>query len=137
MSKTISDREIDELLLPHVGTDASSRGRLLAVIEILRVFTDEKEGLTAKEISRIIGKRCGKEPSENTVLDDLAALVANPPFGMKVIAASKGDKTGYRCVQRFVTPDEASVLVNLVKTQVHEPGPERGSQQQAARGNPP
>ena len=50
------------------------------------------------------------------VLDDLRALSDNPPFGMEIKAAFKGDKKGFRCVQRFVTPDEAAVLVNLVKT---------------------
>lgn len=123
MSRTISSEEIERLLLPHVGKSLSKDGRslptrerLLAVLEILRVFSDDEEGLTAKEISRIIGLRFGSTPSENTVLDDLRALSDNPPFGMEIKATSKGDKKGFRCVQRFVTPDEAAVLVNLVKT---------------------
>lgn len=123
MSRTISSEEIERLLPPHDGKGSSKDGRslptrerLLAVLEILRVFSDDEEGLTAKEISRIIGLRCGSAPSENTVLDDLRALSDNPPFGIEIKAASKGDKQGFRCVQRFVTPDEAAVLVNLVKT---------------------
>lgn len=123
MSRTISSEEIERLLPPHVGKSPlkdgrplSARERLLAVLEILRVFSDDEEGLTAKEIARIIGLLSGSAPSENTVLDDLRALSDNPPFGMEIKAASKGDKKGFRCVQRFVTPDEAAVLVNLVKT---------------------
>ena len=116
MSRTIPDDEIESRLAPGVGKDPSSRARLLAVLEILRVFSDEQDGLTAGEIARIIGRRSGKAPSENTVLEDLKALAENPPFGIEIKAASKGDKKGFRCVQRLVTPDEAAVLVNLVKT---------------------
>lgn len=116
MSRSVSDKEMESLLPSHVGVDPSARARLLSVLEILRVFSDEKDGLTAKEIARIIGLRCGKEPSENTVLDDLRALSENPPFGMEIEPASKGDKRGFRCVRRLISADEAAVLVNLVKT---------------------
>lgn len=123
MSKVISTEEVNRLLPPYVGSNPSedgkplsTRARLLAVLEILRVFSDDEDGLTAKEIARIIGLRSRSIPSENSVLDDLRALSDNPPFGMEIKAASKGDKKGFRCIQRFVTPDEAAVLVNLVKT---------------------
>lgn len=116
MSRSVSDKEMESLLPSHVGVDPSARARLLSVLEILRVFSDEKDGLTAKEIARIIGLRCGKEPSENTVLGDLRALSENPPFGMEIEPASKGDKRGFRCVRRLISADEAAVLVNLVKT---------------------
>lgn len=116
MSRSVSNEEIESLLSPHVGVDPSARARLLSVLEILRVFSDEKDGLTAKEIARIIGLRCGREPSESTILDDLRALSDNPPFGMEIEPASKGDKRGFRCVRRLVSADEAAVLVNLVKT---------------------
>lgn len=116
MSRIISNKEIESCLSPHVGVDPSARARLLSVLEILRVFSDERDGLTAKEIARIIGLRCGKEPSENTILDDLRSLSENPPFGMEIEPASKGDKRGFRCVRRLISADEAAVLVNLVKT---------------------
>lgn len=116
MSRSVSNEEMESLLAPHVGVDSSARARLLSVLEILRVFSDEEDGLTAKEIARIIGLRCGREPSENTILDDLRALSENPPFGMEIEPASKGDKRGFRCVRRLISSDEAAVLVNLVRT---------------------
>ena len=116
MSRSVSNEEMESLLAPHVGVDPSARARLLSVLEILRVFSDEEDGLTAKEIARIIGSRCGREPSENTILDDLRALSENPPFGMEIEPASKGDKRGFRCVRRLISSDEAAVLVNLVRT---------------------
>lgn len=116
MSRIISNKEIESCLSPHVGVDPSVRARLLSVLEILRVFSDENDGLTAKEIARIIGLRCGKEPSENTILDDLRTLSENPPFGMEIEPAFKGDKRGFRCARRLISTDEAAVLVNLVKT---------------------
>lgn len=116
MSRSVSNEEMGSLLAPHVGVDPSARARLLSVLEILRVFSDEEDGLTAKEVARIIGSRCGREPSENTILDDLRALSENPPFGMEIEPASKGDKRGFRCVRRLISSDEAAVLVNLVRT---------------------
>lgn len=123
MSRNVTAEEVDRLLPAHVGKrpsnenkPISTRERLLSVLEVLRVFSDKEEGLTAKEIARIIGLRSGCAPSENSVLRDLRALFENPPLGIEIKPAFKGDKRGFRCVQGFVSPDEAAVLVNLVKT---------------------
>ena len=123
MSRNVTAEEVDRLLPAHVGKKPSNenkpistRERLLSVSEVLRVFSDKEEGLTAKEIARIIGLRSGCTPSENSVLRDLRALFENPPLGIEIKPAFKGDKRGFRCVQGFVSPDEAAVLVNLVKT---------------------
>lgn len=116
MSRKITDAELALYLPEHIGKDASPRGRLFAVAEILRIFTDENEGMTALEIARTFGRISGKTPSEKTVSDDIHAIAEICPFGMKIVLPSRGENVGYRCVGSVLSSDEALLLADMVKT---------------------
>lgn len=115
MSKRLTDHELALARETGLPNDATPRGRLLSVIEILRCFSDENHGLSASEIARSIGVLTGKEPSENTVLADLHAIAAFKPFGMHIATPLQGKNTGFRCVQKHLTSDEAILAGDVVR----------------------
>lgn len=115
MSESIEDSKLERLAERGFPRDTTPRGRLLTVVEVLRIFTDENHGLSAKEIARAVGFLTGKEPSENTVLADLHTLASFQPFDMKIAAPSHGENTGFRCVQKHLTSDEAILVGDIVR----------------------
>lgn len=117
MSRKITDAEIARLRAVGFGADTSARGRLLAVADLLRMFTDEAEGLSAVEIARVLGALAGgPAPSENTVLADLHALAQAHPLGLEIAAPAHGENVGFRCMRQALSPDEAALLSDLART---------------------
>lgn len=116
MSNRIPDAEVARLRRQSFGGDGSARVRLLATAELLRMYTDEEEGLSAAEIARVIGECTGKTPSEKTVLDDLHALIESQPLGLEIVQPARGENAGFRCARGALSPDEAVLLSDLVRT---------------------
>lgn len=116
MSRKITDTEIKKLHERGFVTASTTRERLLQVLELLLEFTDEDEGLTARETARVLSACGNTSPTENTLHDDLCALAKSAPFGITVEAPTKGDNKGYRVVNRLVNPDEAVLLLDMVHT---------------------
>jgi len=116
VSRKITDEEIAGLRRRGFAADASARGRLLAVADLLCAFTTEEEGLTALEIARVLGECGNKTPTEASVRDDLAALIKDRPLGIEIAAPSRGENIGYRVMRRALAPDEAVLLSDLVRT---------------------
>ena len=115
MSRKIKDAEIARLRARGFAADTTHQGRLLAVADLLCIFTSEVEGLTASEIARVLGECSGKAPSENTVRGYLTTLVNNRPLGIEIAAPARGENLGYRVVRKALTPDEAVLLSDLVR----------------------
>ena len=116
MSRKITDAEIARLRARSFGSDVTPRGRLLAVAELLAMFTSEDEGLTALEIARVWGACSGKTPSEGTVRDDLEALIKARPLGLEIAVPARGENVGYRCMRQALSADEAVLVSDMVRT---------------------
>lgn len=127
MSRKLTDAEIDDLRLKHSGMRADGRSRLLLVLDVLLKFTDEVDGVTANEIARAIEACLGSRPSENTVRGDLYALAKERPFGLELAIPEQGQNTGFRCVSRPLTSDEAIMLHDMVRTSKFVGEQQRGS----------
>ena len=115
MSKRLTMHELEQLRDAGFPRDKTPRARLLSVVEVLRLFTDEDSGLSASEIARAIGELTGKEPSENTVLADLHAISSFEPFGMKIAIPSHGENTGFRCIQKHLSSEEAILVGDVIR----------------------
>ena len=90
-------RDMADDLPGIVGVDGDARSRLLCVMEILNTHTDEKRGLTAKEIAQVLMNRSdsGNLPSEPTVLADIHAIARNKPNGMEISIPEQGKSGGF------------------------------------------
>ena len=98
----LTDKELKEIaknLSGKVGKNSDARSRLLCVQELLRNATNERRGLTAGEMTKILSYRAsdGKLPSEPTVLEDIHAVCTNEPFGMQIEAPTRGKVGGFKC----------------------------------------
>lgn len=118
MARTLTDNELERLKQTGTIGATSTRERIISVINILAEFTDEAEGMTAKEIARCIGACCGCTPSEKAILDDLHAIEQARPLGLNVTPARKGENVGFRCTGRPLSPHEARIVADLIKTSV-------------------
>lgn len=116
MSRKITDAEIKKLRERGFIAAQTTRERLLQVLELLLEFTNENEGLTARETARVLSACGNTAPAENTLRDDLCAIAKSAPFGIKVEAPTKGDNRGYRVVNRLINPDEAVLLLDMIHT---------------------
>lgn len=108
--------EMEEMLSEFSCSTRTGKSRTLAVMDILRAFTDEDNGLTAREIASIIGARTGREPSEGSILSDLHEIAANRPLGMEVAIPGRGENGGFRCKRSDLTVAQVRLLVNMVRT---------------------
>ena len=108
--------EMEWMLSTSVCSTRTGKSRTLAIMDILRAFTDEEHGLTAKQIAAVIGARTGREPSEGAVLSDLHEIAANRPLGMEVAVPGRGEVSGFRCERSALTVAQARLLVNMVRT---------------------
>lgn len=109
-------RDMADDLPGIVGVDGDARSRLLCVMEILNTHTDEKRGLTAKEIAQVLMNRSdsGNLPSEPTVLADIHAIARNKPNGMEISIPEQGKSGGFKCTGRLVSSDQARLLISIV-----------------------
>lgn len=116
MSYRPTPEEIAADLPADVGHDDGKKSQMLCVAEILRLFTDEDEGLTAEEIRQAVGLRTGSTPTAAKVRDDIHALANNGAFGMEIKIPSRGEADGFRCTRSFLTSGQARLLINMVRT---------------------
>ena len=109
-------RDMADDLPDIVGVDGDARSRLLCVMEILNTYTDEKRGLTAKEIAQVLMNRSdsGNLPSEPTVLADIHAIARNKPNGMEISIPEQGKSSGFKCTGRLISSDQARLLISIV-----------------------
>ena len=112
----LTPEEMEGMLSETACSTGTGKSRILAVMEILRAFTDGGHGLTAREIASVIGARTGREPSEGSILSDLHEIAANRPLGMEVTIPGRGDAGGFRCERSALTVAQARLLVNMVRT---------------------
>lgn len=112
----LTPEEMEGLLSESACLTRTGKSRTLAVMDILRAFTDGDHGLTAREIASVIGIRTGREPSEGAVLSDLHEISANRPLGMGVTIPGRGESGGFRCERSALTVAQARLLVNMART---------------------
>ena len=112
----LTPEEMEGMLARSACSTRTGKSRTLAVMDILRAFTDEEHGLTAKQIAAVIAARTGREPSEGSVLSDLHEIAANRPLGMEVSVPGRGEASGFRCERSALTVAQARLLVNMVRT---------------------
>lgn len=96
--------------------DDGPKSQLLCVMEALRLFTDERHGLTAGKLRDIVGLCTGSRPSEQKLLSDVHALAESDPFGMEVSIPGRGQAGGIRCARSTFTSEQAMALINMVQT---------------------
>ncbi|HIZ45687.1 MAG TPA: WYL domain-containing protein [Candidatus Olsenella pullistercoris] len=112
----LTPEDMEGMLSESACSTRTGKSRTLAVMDILRAFTDGDHGLTAREIASVIGARTGREPSEGAVLSDLHEIAANRPLGMEVIIPARGESGGFRSKRSALTVAQARLLVNMVRT---------------------
>lgn len=112
----LTPEEMEGMLSESACSTGTGKSRTLAVMDILRAFTDGNHGLTAREIASVIGMRTGREPSEGAILSDLHEIAANRPLGMEVTIPGRGKSGGFRCERSALTVAQARLLVNMART---------------------
>ena len=116
MSRKLTEEELRALRESSFIVGEGTRGRLLAVAELMYRYTDEVDGLTSRELVRILSECTGECVAENSVRADLDALAFAHLFGAKIMKPHRGEKTGYRCVSKSLSSEEAALLISMVKT---------------------
>ena len=94
MSRTFTKEEISELKEAGFAASGTSRSRILSVLDLLVRFTDERTGISASEIARVIGICSGKPTSENAILKDLHQISECMPMGIRVAIQAMARRSG-------------------------------------------
>lgn len=84
MSRTFTEEEISELKEAGFAASGTSRSRILSVLDLLVRFTDERTGISASEIARVIGICSERPTSENAILKDLHQISESMPMGIRM-----------------------------------------------------
>ncbi|MDY5359441.1 MAG: WYL domain-containing protein [Collinsella sp.] len=116
MSRTFSEEEISKLKESGFAVSGTSRSRILSVLDLLVRFTDEKTGISASEIARIIGICSEKPTSENAILKDLHQISESMPMGIRVAIPSHGENIGFRAINKPLSSEEAILISDVVGT---------------------
>lgn len=116
MSKTFTEEEISELKESGFAASGTSRSRILSVLDLLVRFTDEKMGVSASEIARVIGICSGKPTSENAILKDLHQISESMPMGISVAIPGHGENVGFRAVSKPLSSKEAILISDVLGT---------------------
>lgn len=116
MSRTFSEEEISELKETGFAMRGTSRSRILSVLDLLVRFTDERTGISASEIARIIGICSEKPTSENAILKDLHQISESMPMGIRVAIPSHGENIGFRAVNKPLSSEEAILISDVLRT---------------------
>lgn len=116
MSKTFTEEEISELKESGFAASGTSRSRILSVLDLLVRFTDEKMGVSASEIARVIGICSGKPTSENAILKDLHQISESMPMGISVAIPGHGENVGFRAVSKPLSFKEAILISDVLGT---------------------
>lgn len=116
MSRAFTEGEISELKESGFAASGTSRSRMLSVLDLLVRFTDERTGISASEIARVIGICSGKPTSENAVLKDLHQINESMPMGIRVAIPGHGENVGFRAVSKPLSSEEAILISDVLGT---------------------
>lgn len=116
MSKTFTEEEISELKESGFAASGTSRSRILSVLDLLVRFTDERMGVSASEIARVIGICSGKPTSENAILKDLHQISESMPMGISVAIPGHGENVGFRAMSKPLSSKEAILISDVLGT---------------------
>lgn len=116
MSRTFTEEEISELKESGFAASGTSRSRILSVLDLLVRFTDERTGISASEIARVIGICSGKPTSENAILKDLHQISESLPMGIRVAIPGHGENIGFRAVNKPLSSEEAILISDVLGT---------------------
>ena len=110
MSRTFTEEEISELKEAGFAASGTSRSRILSVLDLLVRFTDERTGISASEIARVIGICSERPTSENAILKDLHQISESMPMGIRVAIPGHGENIGFRAVNKPLSSEEAILI---------------------------
>lgn len=116
MSRTFTKEEISELKEAGFAASGTSRSRILSVLDLLVRFTDERTGISASEIARVIGICSERPTSENAILKDLHQISESMPMGIRVAIPSHGENIGFRAINKPLSSEEAILISDVVGT---------------------
>lgn len=116
MSRTFTEEEISELKEAGFAASGTSRSRVLSVLDLLVRFTDERTGISASEIARVIGICSRKPTSENAILKDLHQISESMPMGIRVAIPGHGENVGFRAVNKPLSSEEAILISDVLGT---------------------
>lgn len=116
MSRTFTEEEISELKEAGFPASGTSRSRILSVLDLLVRFTDERTGISASEIARVIGICSERPTSENAILKDLHQISESMPMGIRVAIPSHGENIGFRAINKPLSSEEAILISDVVGT---------------------
>lgn len=116
MSRTFTEEEISELKEAGFAASGTSRSRILSVLDLLVRFTDERTGISASEIARVIGICSRKPTSENAILKDLHQISECMPMGIRVAIPGHGENVGFRAVNKPLSSEEAILISDVLGT---------------------
>ena len=116
MSRTFTEEEISELKKAGFAASGTSRSRILSVLDLLVRFTDERMGISASEIARVIGICSEKPTSENAILKDLHQISESMPMGIRVAIPGHGENVGFRAVNKPLSSEEAILISDVLGT---------------------
>lgn len=116
MSRTFTEEEIAELKKAGFAASGTSRSRILSVLDLLVRFTDERTGISASEIARVIGICSEKPTSENAILKDLHQISESMPMGIRVAIPGHGENVGFRAVNKPLSSEEAILISDVLGT---------------------
>lgn len=125
MSRTFTEEEISELKESGFAASGTSRSRILSVLDLLVRFTDERTGISASEIARVIGICSEKPTSENAILKDLHQISESMPMGIRVAIPGHGENVGFRAVNKPLSSEEAILISDVLGELLHRRGAER------------
>ena len=116
MSRAFTEEEISKLKEAGFAASGTSRSRILSVLDLLVRFTDERMGISASEIARVIGICSGKPTSENAILKDLHQISESMPMGIRVAIPGHGENIGFRAVNKPLSSEEAILISDVLGT---------------------
>lgn len=116
MSRTFTEEEISELKEAGFAASGTSRSRILSVLDLIVRFTDERTGISASEIARVIGICSERPTSENAILKDLHQISESMPMGIRVAIPGHGENIGFRAVNKPLSSEEAILISDVLGT---------------------
>lgn len=116
MSRTFTEEEISELKEAGFAASGTSRSRILSVLDLLVRFTDERTGISASEIARVIGICSERPTSENAILKDLHQISESMPMGIRMAIPGHGENVGFRAVNKPLSSEEAILISDVLGT---------------------
>lgn len=99
--------------------------KLIALLEILCVVTDEEHGLTVPQLVELFNRlereesRTGNQKNnavnKNTVTSDIRLLKKLKPFGVEIKTGRRGTNEGVRCTRGILKKKHVRALINMTR----------------------